>query len=102
MSVAQRPVTRRVTTTYTARHRHHLPGHGYTDWSEGVPNGRHGHALVDPDQYGHIEDSVGSPAHRHAWSIYRTKRVEHGYTSGPALDRPLPPPVGWLVRFLHR
>lgn len=102
MSVQQRPAPRRLTVTYTARHRHHLPGHGYSDWSESVQNGRHSHTIADPERYGHVEDSIGSPAHRHAWSVYRAKGAEHGYTSGPMLDRPLPPAVGWIARFLHR
>lgn len=101
MSVQQRSAPRRVVQTYTARHRHHVPGLGYTEWSEGVPNGRHGHAIVDPERHGYVEDSVGSPVHRHAWNVTTLRRTDHGYTSGPALDRPLPAAVSWLARFLR-
>ena len=93
---------RRPSPSYTARHRHHLPSGGYTGWSEGVPNGRHSHAIEDTEQQGYVEDSVGSPAHRHAWNRRTPKRIEHAYTSGPQLDRAPSPSAGWLSRVLRR
>lgn len=101
MSVEQR-TTGRPSPSYTARHRHHLPNGGYTAWSEGVPNGRHNHGIDDAEQQGYVEDSVGSPVHRHAWNRRTPKRTEHAYTSGPLTDRPLPPAVGWITRVLRR
>jgi hypothetical protein len=87
---------------YTARHRHHLPGGGYTDWTEGVPNGRHSHGADDVDGVGHVADSVGSPVHRHAWNVHRRGRKQHGYTSGPLLERTLVPALEWLQRVFSR
>jgi hypothetical protein len=87
---------------YTARHRHHLPGGGFTDWSEGVANGRHGHGVPEIDGFAQLADSVGSPAHRHAWSIHRRRRQERTYTSGPLIERAPLPAFQWLQRvFSH-
>ena len=101
MSVDQR-VSRRPSPSYTVRHRHHLPSGGYTAWGEGVANGRHSHGIEDAEQDGYVEDSVGSPAHRHAWNRRTPKRLEHTYTSGPLLDRAPSPATGWLSRMLRR
>ncbi|MGI8554103.1 MAG: hypothetical protein ACR2PL_25455 [Dehalococcoidia bacterium] len=92
----------RPSPSYTATHRHHLPGHGYTSWSEGVPNGRHSHTIAAPEEGGYIEDSVGSPVHRHAWNYRTSKRTEHGYTSGPLLERAVGSPLTWITRVLRR
>lgn len=102
MSVEQR-LSHRPSPSYTARHRHHLPNGGYTGWSEGVPNGRHSHGLAEEvESQGYVEDSVGSPAHRHAWNRRTPKRTEHAYTSGPLLDRALAPASSWISRVLRR
>jgi hypothetical protein len=95
------PATR-TAVHYTARHRHHLPSGGYTDWSEGVANGRHSHEAGGVDEFGHVADCVGSPVHRHAWSAHRLGRKEHGYTSGPLLERALVPAFEWLQRVFSR
>jgi len=95
------PATRS-TEHYTARHRHHLPGGGFTDWNEGVPNGRHSHGVAATVGFGQVADSVGSPVHRHAWNIHRRGRREQGYTSGPMLERTPPPALQWLQRVFVR
>jgi hypothetical protein len=87
---------------YTTRHRHHLPGGGYTDWSEGIPNDRHSHGVPEAEGFGQVAASVGSPVHRHAWSVHRRRRKEQGYTSGPMLARSFLPAIGWLQRVLAR
>ena len=94
--------SRRPTPPYTARHRHQLPSGGHTGWSEGVPNRRHSHAIDNPERSGYVEDSVGSPVHRHAWNRRTPKQLEHAYTSGPVLHPPLAPAIGWLSRVLRR
>lgn len=94
--------SRRPTPSYTARHRHQLPSGGHTGWSEGVPNGRHSHTIDDPERRGYVEDSVGSPVHRHAWNRRTPKQLEHAYTSGPLLNQQLTLPIGWISRVLHR
>jgi hypothetical protein len=101
MAVQQSP-SRRPSPSYTARHRHHLPGGGDTGWSEGVANGRHSHGIDDAERQGYVEDSVGSPVHRHAWNRRTPKRTEHAYTSGPLLDRAPLPALGWISRMLRR
>jgi hypothetical protein len=99
----QAPSTsKRASPRYTARHRHQMPGRGYTSWSEGVANGRHSHTIEDGGRLGFVGDSVGSPAHRHAWNISTPRRIERGYTSGPILDGPVVPAVSWFSRFLRR
>lgn len=93
---------RRASPSYTARHRHQLPGRGYTGWSEGVPNGRHNHSIDGARALGYVEDSVGSPVHRHAWNYQTPKGPVHTYTSGPLQERLLAPTLGWLGRVLRR
>jgi hypothetical protein len=102
MQVSQSYPAVRTAAHYTARHRHRLPGGAYTGWSEGVANGRHNHGIEDSERLGYIAASVGSPAHRHAWSLHTRKRIESGYTSGPLLERPLLPAIHWIGRLLGR
>lgn len=102
MEIQAPPSPKRVSQRYTARHRHQLPGRGYTSWSEGVANGRHSHTIEDTGRAGFVGDSVGSPVHRHAWNVSTPRRVERGYTSGPVLDGPVTPAVSWISRVLRR
>ncbi len=102
MQISQTYPAVRTAVHYTARHRHHLPGGGFTGWSEGVANGRHNHGVEDSERMGYIAASVGSPAHRHAWSLHTRKRIESGYTSGPLQERPFSQPIQWLGRLLGR
>ena len=94
--------SKRESPRYTARHRHNLAGRGYTVWSEGVVDGRHSHGLENSESLGFVADCVGSPVHRHAWTIGTPRRTERGYTSGPLLERALMPPVSWISRVLRR
>jgi hypothetical protein len=87
---------------YTTRHRHHLPSGGYTDWSEGIANGRHSHGVADADHDGYVAQSVGSPVHKHAWNTHCTKGIKQGYTSGPLVEGALVPAARWISRFLGR
>ena len=93
---------RRPSPHYTARHRHHLPGRGYTSWSNGVIDGRHSHTTDSAEGTAFVADSVGSPVHRHAVSILTTHRIEHGYTSGPCAEGAVVPPLSWIGRVLRR
>jgi hypothetical protein len=102
MQVQQAQLPRRVSPHYTTRHRHHLPGRGYTSWSDGVVDGRHSHTVEAPEGTSFIADSVGSPVHRHAVSMLTAHRIEHGYTSGPAVESAVVPPLGWIGRVLRR
>jgi hypothetical protein len=102
VQVQEAQIPHRVSPRYTARHRHYLPGWGYTSWSEGVPDGRHGHTLETAKAPGFIADSVGSPVHRHAWSVETPRRTEHGYSSGPLVPGTVAPPINWLTRVLRR
>jgi hypothetical protein len=102
MSDNQPDEPKRVSPRYTARHRHHIPGWGDTAWSEGVANGRHTHGLEEGERLGFVADCVGSPVHRHAWNISTPRRIERGYSSGPILDRTVPPPASWISKMLRR
>ena len=102
MGNERQPAPQRESVSYTARHRHHLPGGGYTGWSEGLANRRHSHPTESVEQHGYVEDSVGSPVHRHAWNHRTLKRAVHSYTSGPLLERQLAPAISWLSRVLRR
>ncbi|SRR5579875_2255968 len=102
MQVSQTYPAVRAAVHYTTRHRHHLPGGGFTDWSEGVANGRHNHGVADSDRMGYVAASVGSPVHRHSWSLHTRKRIESGYTSGPLQERSLAQPIQWIGRLLGR
>jgi hypothetical protein len=102
MQIAHSHSATRVIQHYTARHRHHLPVGGFTAWSEGIANGRHTHGLSGSDGFAQVADSVGSPVHRHAWTLHRRGRKEQGFTSGPLIERPLQPAIQWLQRvFSH-
>jgi hypothetical protein len=98
----QTQLPRRSSPHYTTRHRHHLPGRGYTSWSEGVVDGRHHHSVDGTEGTTFVADSVGSPVHRHAVSILTAHRMEHGYTSGPTTDGTVVPALGWIGRVLRR
>lgn len=102
METQQTSLPKRTSPHYTARHRHHLSGRGYTTWSDGVADGRHGHAFDDGEPAGFIADCVGSPVHRHAWNVSTVRRIERGYTSGPLLERALVPAMSWISRVLRR
>src|SRR4051794_33998110 len=102
MQITQAYPAPRAVPHYTARHRHHLPNGGYTDWSEGIANGRHSHNVGDAERQGYIADSVGSPVHRHAWNIHHRKGIGKGFTSGPLVEQTLMPALTWLSRFLGR
>jgi hypothetical protein len=102
MQVQHTQTPRRISPHYTSRHRHHLPGGGYTSWSNGVVDGRHSHTAEGADGTAFVADSVGSPVHRHAVSILTGHRVEHGYTSGPSVEDAAVPALNWISRVLRR
>jgi len=102
MHVQQAQVPGGSSQHYTARHRHHLPGRGYTSWSEGVVDRRHSHTMDGAEGTTFVADSVGSPVHRHAVSILTAHRTEHGYTSGPSAERTVVPALDWIGRVLRR
>jgi hypothetical protein len=102
MQITQNFPVARAVPHYTARHRHHLPNGRYTDWSEGIANGRHSHSAGDSERNGYISDCVGSPVHRHAWDMHRRTGIRQGFTSGPLIERSLAPALHWISRVLGR